>query len=144
MSEKFPKDSDFRSSCEVVFMTAVAEASSLLKTIAEPRPIGDTVKAAIRRAAKQAGLTFGRAEDIWRQEARAIRAEEMDAIRRAAARPDVEEARAEYQTTQSMLARIAALEAALRVRDQDFHSQEIAALGELSGRVGRPVDRGDD
>ncbi|WP_018261337.1 hypothetical protein [Methylobacterium sp. WSM2598] len=70
-------------------MTTIDEASALLRDLAEPRPAGDSVKAAIDRAARRASaflqepMRYGRAEDIWRREARRIGAEEMDAIRAA-------------------------------------------------------------
>lgn len=60
-------------------MNAVSEASIRLRRIAEPRPVGDTVKEAINRSARrvskflrQSGfgpMTATRAEDLWRQEA---------------------------------------------------------------------------
>lgn len=70
-------------------MTPIAQASRMMRDLAEPRPVGDTVKAAITRAARavssvlQEPMRYGRAEDIWRQEARRIDAAEMDAIRAA-------------------------------------------------------------
>lgn len=73
-------------------MTPGAQAARMLREIAEPRPVGDTVKAAITRAARAVSaamnstggaLSYGRAEDIWRGEARRIDAAEMDAIRDA-------------------------------------------------------------
>lgn len=76
---------------EVFLMSAVAEAATLLRSVAEPCPAGDSVKSAINRAAKRVAKFIpphwssrwlvGRAEDIWRQEARGVWAEEMDAIR---------------------------------------------------------------
>jgi len=74
-------------------MTHVNQASRMLMDLAEPRPVGDTVKAAITRAARavsavlrdarQEPMTYGRCEDLWRREARRIDAAEMDAIRAA-------------------------------------------------------------
>lgn len=76
-------------SSEARRMTTVQQASLLLQQIAEPRPVGDTVKAAITRAARAVSavmkepMRYGRCEDIWRGEARRIDAAEMDAIREA-------------------------------------------------------------
>jgi hypothetical protein len=123
---------------EVFLMSAVAEASHLLRQLAEPRPVGDTIKAAINRAARRVKIKAGRVEDIWRQEARAVRAEEMDAIRRAV----MEEARLEYSR---LVNRIASIEATLRRSDPDFHSTDINGLRELqrdAGSLDRSVDRG--
>lgn len=70
-------------------MTTVQQASLLLQQIAEPRPVGDTVKAAITRAARAVSavmkepMQYGRCEDLWRCEARRVDAAEMDAIREA-------------------------------------------------------------
>lgn len=72
-------------------MTTLDDAALLLQQIAEPRPIGDSVKAAITRAARAVNvflgdrekLSYGRAEDLWRREARRIDAHELDAIRAA-------------------------------------------------------------
>lgn len=139
--------SDFRSNKEVFLMSAVAEAAALLRCVAEPRPVGDSVKAAINRAATRVARFIpphwsdrwhaGRAEDIWRQEARGVWAEEMDAIRRAADERAAQEARNEHRDT---LARIARLEAVLRIQDEDFHSPDIGALRGMVGRKDSSMD----
>ena len=123
----------------VLLMSAVCEASSLMRSIAEPCPAGDSVKAAINRAARKASrfmarpMKPGRAEDIWRKEARAIRAEEMDALRAAAKRE-----KALINDTLALEARLARVEAALLSIDQDFHRETIDALR----RAGRPSGQG--
>jgi len=141
-------------------MSGVAEAAMLMQTIAgyPQRP----VKAAIARAALRVSnflappMSYGRAEDIWRQEARLIRSEEMDAIRAAAAerRRKEEAGRAAAKELAGLYLGVAER---LRSIDEDFHSQEIArlkqtarALGSVdrpgASPVGLPVvpDRGDD
>lgn len=65
-------------------MSSVNEASTLIRVAAEPRPVGDSVKSAIRRAARSLGFSFTRAKDIWYGDARRIDAEEMDALRKQA------------------------------------------------------------
>ena len=66
-------------------MSATAEASSLIQEIAEPRPVGDSVKAAVRRAARRAGCSFARARSLWYADERArVRADEMDRLRTVA------------------------------------------------------------
>lgn len=143
MSEFHPENSEILpEKLEPPDMTAVAEAASLLRTVAEPRPVGDTVKAAINRAAKRVSkylrepMRPGRAEDIWRGEARMVRAEELDAIRRAAEARLIREARREFT---QLDARIARLEALL-VQDPEFHRVEADALRAVAGRPDRPVD----
>ncbi len=122
-------------------MSSVAEASMLLRRVAEPRPVGDTIKAAITRAARRVShfmlqpMTPGRAEDIWRREARAIRVEEMDAIRKAAAR-EVEEAK---HVLADIDARIARLEALL-ISDPDFFGDQVAQARKAMGAPDSSVD----
>ena len=128
---------------EVFLMSAVAEASTLLRSVAEPCPAGDSVKSAINRAAKRVARFIpphwasrwhvGRAEDIWRQEARGVWAEEMDAIRRAADAKVAQEARNEYR---QITARIARLEAALRLSDEEFHRSNVDGLRQSAGLAG--------
>lgn len=128
-------------------MSAVAEASALLWEIAEPRPVGDTIKKAVNRVAQRVTkylppkqvMTPGRAEDIWRKEARLIRAEEMDAIRKAADARIVREAKVERSKLED---RVARLEAALFIQDADFHQPSLDALRGMAGREDRALDRG--
>ncbi len=66
---------------KVPFMSAIAEARFLTRTLAEPRPAGDSVKAAISRAysrlvkaAEQLdldSLSHNRVQDFWRGDTRA-------------------------------------------------------------------------
>ena len=134
MREFRPENSEKSTEYGVSFMTAVAEAGFLLRRIAEPRPVCDSVKAAITRAARAVGLPFGRAEDIWRGEARTVRAEEMDAIRRAASRKNKEKAdRDEYAV---LMERLSFLEDRLEQIDPDFHRPAVAGLRALSAPMG--------
>lgn len=106
-------------------MSAVAEAASLLRQVAEPRPVGDTVKAAINRAARRVAIRPSRVEDIWREEAKAIRAEEMDAIRRAAAGRKAEE---DARDTEAALAGLRALYRAYAEADSEFFQPQMVAI----------------
>ena len=90
-------------------VSAVVEACQLLRKVAEPRPIGDSVKSAITRAARRVGFPIARAENIWRQEARRIDAEEMDALRRVAMQKQESSARDEIAELRARIARIEAL-----------------------------------
>ena len=102
-------------------MSSVTEALTLIRRAAEPRPVGDSVKAAIRRAAYRLGLSFARCKAIWYGEARRIEAHEMDALRNLAAR----------------YARIAET---LRHQDEDFYRAQADAFEHWSRRLGG-VDR---
>lgn len=147
MSEKRPYKLEHRSnSAEIISMTAVAEAGRLLREVAEPVPAGDSVKAAIGRAARRVEKHIpahfasrwhaGRAEDIWRGEARGVWAEEMDAIRMAADAQAAEEARSELAELDARLARLEAL----LVQDEEFHRPQVDAVRSMARRPDRPVD----
>lgn len=133
-----PEKSDKPTENTVLLMTAVCEASDLMRQLAEPCPAGDSVKAAINRAAHRVSkflpwqMKPGRAEDIWRKEARAIRAEEMDALRAAAKRE-----KALVDETSVLEARLARVEAALLSIDADFHSDAVDALRRASRPIGQ-------
>lgn len=129
-------------------MSCVAEASSRMKSIAEPYPAGDKIKAAIERARRLVSaelracgfdvMSYGRAKRIWKQEARRIDGEEIDAIRRAdkQERVTLGEARAEYA---KLLDRIAACETILGLQDADFHSVSRDALRGVAGSPDRAM-----
>lgn len=147
MSEFHPGNPEKRTEkSEPESMSGVAEASMLLRQIAEPRPIGDTVKAAITRATRRvsrfarAPVSPGRIEDLWRQEARRVSAEEMDAIRAAAA-SDRKLAREANNALAEIDARIARLEALL-IQDPDYYRDQVAAHIEALGGPDRSLDRG--
>ena len=109
---------------EKLEMSSIAEASDLIRRAAEPRPVGDSVKAAISRAARKLGLTFSRAKSIWYGEAHRIDANEMDALRKQAGI---------YE----------AVAFNLRVQDEDFHRAQIDALEHVA-RVLRNMGRTGD
>ena len=108
-------------------MSAIAEASQLLRIVAEPRPVGDSVKSAITRAARRVGFPIARAENIWRQEARRIDASEMDRLRavamqkqEATARDQYTELRERIATLEITLAKALALDAQPYSRRDDL------------------------
>ena len=109
-------------------------AAALLRQVAEPRPVGDSVKAAIRRAAKRLGFGFRRTKTIWYGETNRIGAEEMDALRRATKHQHAEEvARAEAIIA---IDRLVALREALAQTDADFNQPVIAALDDTLRKMG--------
>jgi hypothetical protein len=115
MSEKLSEKSE---------MSSVAEATLLIRKAAEPRLIGDSVKAAIGRVARKLGFSFSRAKDIWYGDARRIDAHEMDALR-------------------NLAARYAVIAETLRHQDEDFHRAQADALEYFAHRLGG-VDRTGD
>lgn len=142
MSEKRTENSEFRPEREER-MNARAEASGLLQEIAGPGP----VKVAISRAEKAVSkvlkgwglqpMGYGRAEDIWRQEARRIDAEEMDAIRAAATeRRRLAAERTAGDELAELRGRIALLEHRLETIDPDFHRESIDVAGQMARDLG--------
>ncbi len=77
--------------------------SDALKELAEPRPVGDLVKAAIGRAARITGLTYTRAFDVWYGKARRIDADEAQRIEQALQHKREEEARNEIHDLRTRL-----------------------------------------
>lgn len=115
MCTKSSKDSEMP--CEV-------EASLLVKRIAEPRLVGDSVKAAILRAARRLGWKPSRTKEIWYGRARRIEAREMDALRELVAKG---------------AARYEAIARAMERTDSALYREDIAALVHMARRL-----RGED
>ena len=120
-----------------IAVSALREASVLVRKVAEPRPIGDSVKAAINRASRRLGFHVSRTKDIWYENARRIHAEEIDALRREARiQRDETVARAEAVIA---VARLVALRESLAATDSDFHRETVAALDAALRRMGCDV-----
>ena len=119
--------SDFAS--EKSEMSSVAEASTLVRRVAEPRPVGDKVKAAIVRAARRLGFPVSRTKDLWYGDARRIDAHEMDALRERAARAEARLA----------ITNLLALRERLAAADADFHRPTLAALDDALRAMGADV-----
>lgn len=161
MSENHTEFSVNPTERKVHVMTAVAEASQHLQAIAKlGMSPGESVKSAINRAAKIVNdvgvgrkiirdrIRTSRVEDMWRQHARRIDAEEMDAIRAARAMLEAakhekieNDARSEFA---ELNARIAALEAALRFQTTNEGCAIVDEALEEGRPLDRPLDRGDD
>lgn len=121
----------------VVFMNPSAEASHLIRYAAEPRPVGDSVKAAITRAARRVGLGYERAKSLWYAEARRVDASEMDRLRAVAAERAAKQEEAAVHAHRQLVERISAIEARLAAIDPGFYGDAVAALrvarGDRSG-----------
>lgn len=114
-------------SCER--MDVLREASVLVRRVAEPRRVGDSVKAAISRVSTRLGFRFGRTRDLWYGRARRIDASEMDALRREAA---------------NQADRYERVARAMEQTDPDFYGQDIAALVHASRTLRGLPGAGDD
>lgn len=100
--------------------------SDALKELAEPRPVGDLVKAAIGRAARITGLTYTRAFDVWYGKARRIDADEAQRIEQALQNKREEEARNEIHDLRTRLLKM---------------ESRLAAEAANSGRTGLRLAR---
>src|ERR1700716_255874 len=74
------------------YASSIDDAQILVRRCAEPRPAGDQVKAAIRRASQRLEIPSSRTRDIWYGDARRIDAEEMDRLRRGAEKAELAQA----------------------------------------------------
>lgn len=129
-------------------MTPINQASRMLMDLAEPRPVGDTVKAAITRAARavsavlrdarQEPMTYGRCEDLWRREARRIDAAEMDAIRAAHERRH-RSLRDQLREAEALAGRLERLAAELSPAASDEASGERSASARQAQRTARAL-----
>lgn len=103
----------------------ILEAMRLLKLAAEPRPAGDSVKGAIRRAAGIVRIKESRAEDIWYGEVHLVSSREMDALRAFERRQSLRSLEVRYRVH---IEQAAALRARLQSRDAEFHRLDIEAI----------------
>src|ERR1700688_4067412 len=85
------------------YASSIDEAQILVRRCAEPRPAGDQVKAAIRRASQRLEIPFSRTRDIWYGDARRIDAHEMDRLRQAAFRTEFTNAIAGIETLRNQM-----------------------------------------
>jgi hypothetical protein len=99
------------------FTSEFSEAAELVRMAAEPRPVGDSVKAAIRRASNRLGWSHARVKNIWYREARRIDAHEMDALR-------------------GLAQRYANIATTLRHQDEDFYGTQADLLEHYASRLG--------
>lgn len=120
-------------------MNAVVEAIGLVRAAAGPPAGYESVKAGIRRAARAVGIETGLAKRLWYGEVRRIDAELMDRLRRAADARARKEASCEYGT---LLARIAACEAALRLPEPNLDRPDDHELRGLARGADRALDQG--
>lgn len=86
-------------------MSALVEAQTLVREIAEPRAVGDSVKISISKSARRLGFTFSRAKDIWYGAARRIDAHEIDKLRSVAKQRHLLAARESVLALRNSLAR---------------------------------------
>jgi len=108
----------------------VSYASELLRGHIAPET--GSVKTRIYQAARRLKWSPSRTKDVWYQDARVIKAHEMDRLKQLAG---VSDARIEYR---ELSAEIARLDAMLTAQDADFHSPFLDALRSFFGGQNRP------
>lgn len=86
-------------------LDATLEAHQLIGEIAGPMRMGERVKTALSVVARQTGLPERRVRGLWHRE-RSVRAEELDALRRAARAKQKAEINAEISELRARLARL--------------------------------------
>ena len=101
------------------------EISALLRQLASPSEPGESVKACIRRAARNSGLTFNQARHGWYREWKNIPAHVADQIRQRAAEHDRKLKQAAFQTLLAM-----------QKSDPELFRESIEALGDILHREG--------
>lgn len=106
----------------------ISDAMRILRLAAEPRPAGDSTKAAILRAAKRFGWSYERTRHMWHGDARRVEVGEMDQLRAFEQERDQAAIRAEQR---HHLQQLHALRAKLQFNDPDFHAADIAAISWL-------------
>lgn len=113
----------------------ISDAMRIVQLAAEPRPVGDSIKAAIGRSAKRLKWSYTRTRDVWYGDARRIDVREMDALREIERKRD--EA-ADGADRRRRIEQLAVLRTRLQMRDPEFHREDIAALDWLlsGGRGG--------
>ncbi len=122
-------------------MSACAEAYSLVREIAgmPVTPVGDAIQRVVSRLTPHIHMSVSRAKNLWYGEARLIRAEEIDALRLAAA-----EQRRKLEAGRAQVRHIAELYRAaaerLRALDPAFHGFEITRLEQQADQI-CPLDR---
>ena len=116
-------------------MSALVEASSLVRRVAEPCPAGDSVKAAIGRAARKLRWNYTRVRAFWYADDRVtVTGDELNQLRAAAKQTGArDEVLARLESVEQMLR---ALEARMP-QDADFYSAHADTLRSVANRIGR-------
>lgn len=104
-------------------VTALVEAQTLIRALAEPSPAGESIKAALRRVGRKLpNWSNNRVRDVWNADDRIrIRADELDELR-AAKNQNEKAAKNELVSLRERLAR---LESLLVQADPDFFEPQL-------------------
>lgn len=118
-------------------MAQAIEMQSLIKLIGSPLFADEQRIFRIERAARKLGITSRTAKAYWYGERTNIPSRDMDLARSLAGEPIVKEAKNELAALRQ---RIARLETAMAVQDEDFSGPFRDALRQSAGRSDRAMD----
>lgn len=90
---------------EMTALSVSTEMSDGLRRLAEPVRAGESIKALIGKAARRAGMSYGRAYECWYGRAR-VRAEELDRVRALLQAKEQEAINVEIAELRQRLARL--------------------------------------
>lgn len=113
------------------------QVADQLRALAEPRPHGEKLSAAITRVARLCAFEYWRTFDLWYGKTRRVEETERQAVAAALARKQKDAARNEFHELKT---RLAILESRLNQIDPDFHRPTIDQAREQMRRLGA-VDR---
>ena len=115
------------------FSNVADEMHALVREAAEPVPPGDSVKAAINRAARSLGISTARARSYWYRLVKLVPAEEADALRKR--RNEIRELR--IQRLEHELAALVALRRGIH----DHDGEPAGAFRRLGDEAGPALCR---
>lgn len=122
---------------EAAKMAQAVEMQGLIKSIGHPLFADEQRVFRIERAARKLGITIRSAKAYWYGEREKIPSHHMDRARELAGEPIVKEAKNELAALRQ---RIARLETALAIQDEDFTGPFRDALRQSSGGADRTLD----
>lgn len=127
-------------------MSALIEAGGIVRKLAEPRPVGDSVKAAIRRSARRLrGWSISRVKDVWYGDKRiCISGDELNELRRAARQQEEAKARDEYAELVERLAALTAGVGAIGAHSHRPNPDQHRNGAVPDGGPGSALDRQED
>jgi hypothetical protein len=128
-----------KSSGEIVVSELALEMRRSICTVAGTRGWQENRKSWLAKAARKIGISPRQAQSLFYNEGNP-RAELVERVRAAVRKRQVERTREARNELAELNARIARVEALLRVSDPDFHQPEIDAAREMAGRTNRTVD----
>lgn len=118
-------------------MSAVVEYQQIVRRAAEPRPVGDSVKAAIGRAARRLCWKYTRTRAFWyagdRINVKDYEADRLRELKKQTAGAENNDVLARLESVEQMLRALASR----MPQDADFYGAHADTLRGVAGRIGR-------